>query len=31
MSTNFQAKQKSLTLWAQICPKMDFGVGISKI
>ena len=27
----FQAKQTTLTFWAQICIKMDFGVGISKI
>ena len=29
--TNFQTKQTTLNFWAQICPKMDFGVGISKI
>ena len=26
---NFHAKQTTLTFLAQICPKMDFGVGIS--
>ena len=31
MCTNFQTKQTTFTFWAQICPKMDFGVGISKI
>ena len=31
MCANFQAKQTTLTFSAQICPKLDFGVGISKI
>ena len=26
MFTNFQTKQATLNFWAQICPKMDFGV-----
>ena len=30
MCTNFQTKRTTLTFWAQICPKMDFGVGILK-
>ena len=29
--TNFQTKKTTLNFWAQIFPKMDFGVGISKI
>ena len=28
---NFQAKRTTLTFSVQICPKMDFGVRISKI
>ena len=28
---NFQAKKTTLTFLAQICPKVDFGVVISKI
>ena len=31
MCINFQTKQTTLTFWAQICSKMDFGVGISKM
>ena len=31
MCANFQAKQTTLIFLAQICLKMDFGVGISKI
>ena len=32
MCTNFQAERKTLNFWAQTCcPKLDFGVGISKI
>ena len=31
MCANFQAKRTILTSSAQICPKMDFGVGISKL
>ena len=31
MCTNFQTKRTILNFWAQICPKMNFGVGISKI
>ena len=30
MCTNFRTKRTTLTFWAQICPKMDFGVRISK-
>ena len=30
MCTNFQTKQTTLNFWAQICPKMNFGVRISK-
>ena len=29
--TNLQIKQRTLNFWAQIFPKMDFGVGISKV
>ena len=29
--TNFLAKGRTLNFWAQICPKMNFVVGISKI
>ena len=29
--TSFQTKRTILNFWAQICPKMNFGVGISKI
>ena len=28
--TNFQAKWTTLNFWAQLCPKMDSGVGNSK-
>ena len=31
MCASIQTKQTTLTLWAQIYPKMDFGVAISKI
>ena len=31
MCANFQTKQTTSTFWFQICPKMDFGVGIPKI
>ena len=31
MYANFQAKRTTLTFSTQVCPKMDFGVGISKI
>ena len=31
MCTNFQKKGTTLNFRAQICPKIDFGVGISKI
>ena len=30
MCANFQSKRTTLTFSAQICPKMHFGVGISK-
>ena len=30
MFANFQEKQTTLTFLAQICPKMNFGAGISK-
>ena len=30
MCANFQVKQTTLTFSAQICPKMDFGVGVLK-
>ena len=30
MCTNFQTKQTLLNYWAQICPKMDFGVKFQK-
>ena len=29
--TNFQTKWTTLNFWAQMYPKIDFGVGISKI
>ena len=31
MCTNFLTKQATLDFWVQICPKIDFGVGTSKI
>ena len=31
MFADFQAKQTTLTVLAQICPKKRFGIGISKI
>ena len=31
LCSNFQRKRTYLNFWAQICPKMDFGFGISKI
>ena len=31
MCTNFQTKRTTLNFWAQISPKIDFGVKISKI
>ena len=31
MRAIFQEKQTTLTFSTQICPKMDFGVGISKV
>ena len=31
MRANFQEKQTTLIFSTQICPKMNFGVGISKI
>ena len=31
MYTNFQTKRRTLNFCAQICPKIDFGVGILKI
>ena len=31
LCTNFQTKWTTLDFWAQICPKMNFGVGISKV
>ena len=31
MRASFQEKQTFLTFSAQICPKINFGVGISKI
>ena len=30
MCTNFQTKRKALNFWAQICPKMDFGLKFQK-
>ena len=30
MCTNFQTKRTTLIFWAQICPKVDFGVKILK-
>ena len=31
MCANFLTKQATLTFPAQICPKIDFGVGTSKV
>ena len=30
MCVNFQAKQTTLTILAEICPKIDFGLEIQK-
>ena len=31
MCANFQKKRTTLTFSAQICPKLNFGIGIAKI